>query len=153
MVLTMIYNGKGSFVLYKDVIHCLPQDCLEVLSEWWEMIMLPYSNRYRTFKVFIFLLLFMMTLPMLTMADNQGEGQLVYVIPVEHEVEKGLYAFLKRSINEAEEAGANHIIFEIDSPGGLVDSANKIGTLLQGLDTPYSAFIINQALSAGSYIA
>lgn len=85
--------------------------------------------------------------------EASGEGKLIYVIPVENEVEKGLYAFIKRATDEAEEAGANHIIFEIDSPGGLVDSAGDIGKLIQGLETPTTAYITNKALSAGSYIA
>ncbi|HLR64504.1 MAG TPA: nodulation protein NfeD [Pseudogracilibacillus sp.] len=87
------------------------------------------------------------------LAEESEEGHLVYVIPVEKEVEKGLYSFLKRATTEAEEAGANHIIFEIDSPGGLVDSAGDIGRLIQSLDIPTTAYITNKALSAGSYIA
>lgn len=82
-----------------------------------------------------------------------GEDKLVYIIPIEKEVERGLEAFLTRSTNEAIEAGANHIIFEIDTPGGRVDSAGQIGKLLQGLEIPSSAYIVNEALSAGSYIA
>lgn len=87
------------------------------------------------------------------MQAEQGDGKLVYVIPVEKEVERGLEAFLKRATNEAIEEGANHIIFEIDSPGGRVDSAGQISKLLQSLEVPTTAFIVNQALSAGSYIA
>lgn len=86
-------------------------------------------------------------------AENEGENKLVYIIPIENEVERGLEAFLVRSTNEAIEAGANHIIFEIDTPGGRVDSAGQIGKLLQGLEIPSSAYIVNEALSAGSYIA
>src|SRR5699024_8428791 len=88
--------------------------------------------------------------------DNQEKSdsnQLVYVIPVEKEVERGLEAFLIRSTNEAIEAGADHIVFEIDTPGGRVDSAGQIGKLLQSLDIPTTSFIVNEALSAGSYIA
>lgn len=84
---------------------------------------------------------------------SQGEGKLVYIIPVEKEVERGLEAFLKRATEEALEAGANHIIFEIDTPGGRVDSAGQIAKLLQSIEVPTSAYIVNEALSAGSYIA
>lgn len=87
-------------------------------------------------------------------ADNEdGKGKLVYVIPIEDEVERGLEAFLIRSTEEAVEEGANHIIFEIDTPGGRVDSATQIAKLLQGLQIPTTSFIVNEALSAGSYIA
>jgi membrane-bound serine protease (ClpP class) len=90
---------------------------------------------------------------LLVQANEDGDGKLVYVIPIEKEVERGLEAFLIRSTNEAVEAGANHIIFEIDTPGGRVDSAKQIGKLLQGLPIPVTSFIVNDALSAGSYIA
>src|SRR5690625_5193491 len=87
-------------------------------------------------------------------ADNQdGKDKLVYVIPIEDEVERGLEAFLIRSTEEAMEEGANHIIFKIDTPGGRVDSASQIAKVLQNIDIPTTAFIVNEALSAGSYIA
>ncbi|MGY0692879.1 NfeD family protein [Virgibacillus sp. FSP13] len=82
-----------------------------------------------------------------------GNGKLVYVIPIEHEVEKGLESFLTRATEEAENEGADHIIFEIDTPGGRVDAAGQIAELLQNLKTPTTGYIVNQALSAGSYIA
>src|SRR5699024_9562038 len=65
----------------------------------------------------------------------------------------GLEAFLTRSTEEAVENHADHIIFEIDTPGGRVDSAGKIGKILQDLDIPTTAYVVNEALSAGSYIA
>ncbi|SDN09155.1 membrane-bound serine protease (ClpP class) [Sediminibacillus halophilus] len=82
-----------------------------------------------------------------------GDGKLVYVIPVEKEVERGLEAFLKRTTQEAVEENADHIIFEIDTPGGRVDAAGQIAELLQDLEIETTAFITNEALSAGSYIA
>lgn len=86
-------------------------------------------------------------------AQGDGSGQLVYVIPIEDEVERGLEAFLRRSTGEAEEANADHIIFEINTPGGRVDAANNIGEILQGIQIPKTAYIRSQAISAGSYIA
>lgn len=82
-----------------------------------------------------------------------GADKLVYLVPIENEVERGLEAFLVRSTNEAVEAGADHIIFAIDTPGGRVDSAGQIGKLFQSLEIPSTAYIVNEALSAGSYIA
>src|SRR5699024_11407049 len=84
---------------------------------------------------------------------DQGEGKLVYVVPVENEVERGLEAFLARVTTEAIEEGADHIIFEIDTTGGRVDAAGKIAKILQDLDIPTTSFIVNESLSAGSYIA
>lgn len=85
--------------------------------------------------------------------DEKNKEKLVFIIPVEDEVERGLEAFITRSIDEAYEIGADHIIFEIDTPGGRVDAAGQIGKQLQELDIPSTAFIVNEALSAGSYIA
>lgn len=85
--------------------------------------------------------------------NAEGDGKLVYVIPIEREVERGLEAFLKRTTDEAIEAHADHIIFEIDTPGGRVDSAGQIATILQNIEIPTTSFIVNEALSAGSYIA
>ncbi len=84
---------------------------------------------------------------------GDGTGKIVYVIPIEREVERGLEAFLTRTTNEAIEANADHIIFEIDTPGGRVDSAGQIAELLQNLEIPTTSFVIHEALSAGSYIA
>ncbi|WP_085508914.1 NfeD family protein [Thalassobacillus devorans] len=84
---------------------------------------------------------------------ESGEGKLVYIIPVKDNVERGMEAFLRRAISEAEDADADYIIFEIATPGGRVDSANAIGELFQDLNIPNAAFITTQALSAGSYIA
>ncbi|HEY4602678.1 MAG TPA: nodulation protein NfeD [Cerasibacillus sp.] len=86
-------------------------------------------------------------------ANEEGRGKLVYVIPVEKEVERGLEAFMKRATDEAVKEGANHIIFEINTPGGRVDAAGHIATILQNLEIETTSFIINDALSAGSYIA
>ncbi|WP_412097986.1 NfeD family protein [Halobacillus litoralis] len=89
----------------------------------------------------------------LPVAQADGEGEQVYVIPVESTVERGMAAFLNRTTSEAVENGADHVIFEIDTPGGRVDAANEIAQILQDLDVPNTAFITSQALSAGSYIA
>ncbi|WP_181350617.1 nodulation protein NfeD [Thalassobacillus sp. CUG 92003] len=83
----------------------------------------------------------------------EGEGKLVYVVPVQNNVERGMEAFLKRSVSEAQENGVDHIIFEIDTPGGRVDAAGSIGELFQDLEIPNTAFVTSQAYSAGSYIA
>ncbi|MFC3039100.1 nodulation protein NfeD [Virgibacillus xinjiangensis] len=84
---------------------------------------------------------------------ENGAGNLVYIVPIENEVERGLQAFLERATEEAVDANADHIIFEIDTPGGRVDAAGQIASMMQNLEIPTTSFIINQALSAGSYLA
>ncbi|GEL07275.1 NfeD family protein [Salisediminibacterium halotolerans] len=86
-------------------------------------------------------------------ADNNDSNELVYVIPVEKEVERGLEAFLNRSIETAEEQGADHIIFEVHTPGGFVDAAGNIAALMRNTDVPTTAYVTGDALSAGAYLS
>ncbi|MCK6257759.1 nodulation protein NfeD [Fictibacillus sp. KIGAM418] len=86
-------------------------------------------------------------------ASSEGSGKTVFVIPVQQEIERGLEAFLKRSIKDAESAGADHIIFEINTPGGRVDSANNIAEVIRDTKIPTTAYIVKDAFSAGAYIA
>jgi membrane-bound serine protease (ClpP class) len=116
----------------------------------------PILSRKRLlpYIVLIFTVLFLCSpfIKSIAHADN-GAGKTVYVIPIEKEVERGLEAFLKRTTDEAVEQGADHIIFEINTPGGRVDSAGQIAGHLQALEIPTTSFVVNEALSAGSYIA
>jgi membrane-bound serine protease (ClpP class) len=90
---------------------------------------------------------------MLLPVDSSAKGEVVYVVPIEETVEKGLFAFLKRAVETAEKENADAIIFEINTPGGAVDAAAGIGKLLTSTDVKTVAFINNQALSAGAYIS
>ncbi|SFA70274.1 membrane-bound serine protease (ClpP class) [Lentibacillus halodurans] len=115
-----------------------------------------YGDRRRRFSIFAIVFVVMCSIFSLissVYAEENGSGQLIYVIPIENEVEKGLEAFLNRATEEAEEEGADHIIFEIDTPGGAVAAAEQIGELLQNLESETTTYILNRALSAGSYLA
>ncbi|MFE8695383.1 nodulation protein NfeD [Cytobacillus sp. FJAT-53684] len=83
---------------------------------------------------------------------NAG-NEIVYVAPIKETVEKGMFAFLNRAVQTAEEENASAIIFEVDTPGGVVDAAGKIGKLLSSTNVKTIAFINKQALSAGAYIS
>src|SRR5690554_5756691 len=76
---------------------------------------------------------------------SEGRGKLVYYIPVEQAVERGLAAFMERSINTALEEGADHIVFEINTPGGAVDAAGEISTLIKNTPVPTTAFVVSEA--------
>ncbi|WP_111438950.1 NfeD family protein [Psychrobacillus insolitus] len=89
----------------------------------------------------------------LMIPESAAQSNIVYKIPVYQEVEKGLYAFLKRSIGDAEEAGADAIVLEINTPGGFVDSAEDIANLLDSTSLRKIAYINSEALSAGAYLA
>lgn len=106
----------------------------------------------RKMKIFTALLLFVLALLMLIPVLH-ADSHSVYIIPVEAEVERGLQAFIDRGIEEAEEADAAAIIFEIDTPGGFVDAADGIARLLQDTDIRTIAYINQDALSAGAFLA
>ncbi|MCY8205181.1 MULTISPECIES: NfeD family protein [unclassified Bacillus (in: firmicutes)] len=85
--------------------------------------------------------------------NAKAEKQTVYVIPVEKNVEQGLASFLSRSLQDAKEAHADHIILNINTPGGLVKSAIDIADLITESEIPVTAYVNKRALSAGAYIA
>ncbi|WP_456279616.1 nodulation protein NfeD [Bacillus sp. K7] len=85
--------------------------------------------------------------------NAKAEKQTVYVIPVEKNVEQGLASFLSRSLQDAKEAHADHIILDINTPGGLVKSAIDIADSITESEVPVTAYVNKHALSAGAYIA
>ncbi|WP_410514462.1 NfeD family protein [Paenibacillus sp. BR2-3] len=77
----------------------------------------------------------------------------VFIIPVDQEIERGLQRFLERGFEEAVNYGAVLIVLEIDTPGGLVGTAEEIGGMVRESTIPTVAYIKGDAASAGSYIA
>lgn len=106
--------------------------------------------RRRKAWIGLMLLLLALALAIPTISANTEK---VYVIPIEAEVERGLQSFLERGIEEAEDAGADAIVFEIDTPGGFVNAADGIARLLNNTDVETLAFINQDALSAGAFLA
>ncbi|MGD7044021.1 NfeD family protein [Jeotgalibacillus proteolyticus] len=83
----------------------------------------------------------------------QAADEVVYVVPLEKEVERGLASFLDRAITDAEEAGADAIIFDINTPGGAVNAAHEIAKTLRETELRTVAFVNDDAISAGAFIA
>ncbi len=104
-------------------------------------------------RAIIFALMFFFVLAFIPANSAAGDGDHVFIAPIEKEVEKGLHAFLKRVIKTAENEGADAIIFEIDTPGGFVAAANEIAKLFSSTDVKLISYVNQQALSAGAYIA
>lgn len=66
-------------------------------------------------------------------AVPEDTAQPVYVVPIHGEIDAPLVVLIRRSIEEARDAGAQTIIFDIDTFGGRVDSALQITTLIGSL--------------------
>ncbi len=78
---------------------------------------------------------------------------LVYVIDIRNEIGSGLGAYISDGIQLAEEARADAIVFDVDTPGGRVDSAVNIIRAIQETQIPTIAFVNRQAISAGAMIS
>jgi membrane-bound serine protease (ClpP class) len=77
----------------------------------------------------------------------------VYRIAVTGTVENGLAPYVARALREAQEAGAAAAYLDIDTPGGLVDAAERISDAIRRATLPVYAFVNPRAFSAGALIA
>ena len=81
------------------------------------------------------------------------QNALVYVIDIRTEIGGGVSTYVKKGVQKAELAKADAIVFDIDTPGGKVDSAVKIIRSIQATKVPTIAFVNRQAISAGAMIS
>ncbi|WP_347338993.1 NfeD family protein [Paenalkalicoccus suaedae] len=86
-------------------------------------------------------------------ANESNASKTVYFVPVEQTVERGLEAFMNRAVQTAEEEGVDHIVFELNTPGGRVDAAGEIARTVRESSIPTTAYVVEEAMSAGAYIA
>ena len=76
----------------------------------------------------------------------------VVVCPISDMVDDGLSVLVKRAVEESK--GAQALIFEVDTPGGLVDAAIRITKSIGEADCPTIAYIKGMgAISAGALIS
>ena len=81
------------------------------------------------------------------------DNALVYVVDIRNEIGSGLGTYIADGIKLAEEANADAIVFDVDTPGGRVDSAVNIIRSIQDTQVPTIAFVNRQAISAGAMIS
>ncbi|WP_350342493.1 NfeD family protein [Proteinivorax tanatarense] len=79
--------------------------------------------------------------------------QVVYVITIDGTIDNALPRTLNRAFNEAEMKGADLIVLEINTPGGYVRRAKEIRDTIVGSNIPVYAYVNNQAISAGAFLA
>ncbi|MFQ5705398.1 MAG: nodulation protein NfeD [Gemmatimonadales bacterium] len=89
----------------------------------------------------------------LLVGPSQARAQQVSRIVVTGTIELGLAPYVRRSVREANEAGADAIILDIDTFGGRIDAAQKIVTAVIGSNVPVYALVTHNAWSAGAMIA
>ncbi len=77
----------------------------------------------------------------------------VVVAPINGEISPSLLTFLRRALKTAETSGASAIIFEMNTYGGRLDSAEEITSALNHATIPTYTFINSNAGSAGAIVA
>ena len=77
------------------------------------------------------MILVVSTITALLVTPSWMEAQsTVYRVPVTGVVELGLAPYIERSIEEAEVAGVDAVVLDMDTPGGRVDAAERIADAL-----------------------
>lgn len=77
---------------------------------------------------------------------------LVYIIDLNDEVDNKMWRCVQRGSAEASAAGADIVLFHINTYGGSVDAADSIRTAIMRLPMTTIAFVDPNAASAGSLI-
>ena len=103
----------------------------------------------RRIKVMSFLLI---VFAFFSLGFSEAKGN-VYVIPIEGEINKATYSFVKDAIKNIDPDTTDAVIFEINTYGGLVDEAIKIKDLIVAMPVPTISFVNNKAISAGVLIS
>ncbi|MGB2843156.1 MAG: nodulation protein NfeD [Halobacteriota archaeon] len=91
-------------------------------------------------------------------ANGGGEVEgknVVYVLKIDGTITEGTSLDVVEGLREAEEIGAEAVLVELDTPGGLVDSTLKITKAILNSEVPVITYVTPKgaiAASAGSFI-
>lgn len=77
----------------------------------------------------------------------------VYKVDVKDEIGPGMWRLVKKSFAKAEEAGAQYIVIDMNTYGGMVVYADSLRTLILNTRKPVWVFVDNNAASAGALIS
>ncbi len=88
-------------------------------------------------------------------AQIEPQTPLVIISEIDGEIKAGTHQYLKRVIGLAEEYGADYLIIQLETPGGLLKPTQSIVRLI--LDTPITTIVFvhkeaGWAYSAGTFI-
>ena len=77
----------------------------------------------------------------------------VYVVPIQGPISKPTWFILRRSLKEAIASGVDTIVLDINTPGGELNTTVNIMKALDNFQGETFAYINDEAISAGAYIA
>ncbi|MBP2626364.1 MAG: hypothetical protein H6Q68_1075 [Firmicutes bacterium] len=104
-------------------------------------------------RIFVVLALCMVINGLMACQPIIANAQPVVVINIKGEIDGGQAALVNRAVADAEGKHARAIMIEIDTFGGLVDSAVKIRDVISQTPIETVCYIKNRAWSAGALIA
>ncbi|NNF02227.1 MAG: nodulation protein NfeD [Bacteroidia bacterium] len=81
------------------------------------------------------------------------KGSIIYQFELHEMIAPPAVRIVNTAIDNAEEAGADFILMDLDTYGGLVDAADEIRSRILGTDITTLVFIRNNAASAGALIS
>jgi membrane-bound serine protease (ClpP class) len=84
-----------------------------------------------------------------------GDGNVIYVLKIDGTITEGTALDVVDGLQEAEELGAEAVLIELDTPGGLVSSTLKITEAMLNSEVPVITYVAPKgaiAASAGSFI-
>lgn len=85
-------------------------------------------------------------------AAGQTFTRPVVIVPINGTVDAGMAHLVERSVEEANRDHAAAIVLEVNSPGGLLDSAFRIRDALFSAQEPVDAYVSERAYSAAALI-
>ena len=85
--------------------------------------------------------------------SGQEKETLVYVFPIREDIMPSAVRLTAKALAAADEAGADIVVIDMNTYGGLLDAADSIRTMVLEYPKPVLAFVNNQAASAGALIA
>ncbi len=83
----------------------------------------------------------------------ETEKPLIYTFSIREEIMPAVRHVSEKCLKEAREMGADLILIQLNTYGGLVDVADSLRTAILNSEIPVWAFVDNQAISAGALIA
>lgn len=114
------------------------------------------AKQRRTKALFIIFLLvtvvYYVLNPSVAAEDEDISQPIVYVVNIEGTIEPGLASYVKRVLNEAENAQADAILIEVNTFGGRVDAATEIRDYILHFPGQSIAYVKGRAWSAGALI-
>lgn len=109
------------------------------------------KTKKRIFSGLLILVGSLLLIPWL--AAVSSNGALVYVINIRNEIGNGLRVYIDNGIQQASDAEADAIIFDVHTPGGAVGAARDIIDAIQRTEIPTIAYVNTEAISAGAMIS